>query len=95
MQFHKMAASPRYRLDRGLSGPQNHSVRIGEERNYVAVNKTTDVGLRWEGNIKMDIREIGLEGVDWINLARDRGRWRALVNTANDPSGSTEGGEFD
>jgi hypothetical protein len=36
---------------------------------------------RWEGNIKMDLREIGLGGVDWIDLAQDRDRWRALVNT--------------
>jgi hypothetical protein len=36
---------------------------------------------RWEDNIKMDIREIGFGYVDWINLARDRNTWRALVNT--------------
>jgi hypothetical protein len=34
---------------------------------------------RWEDNIKMDIRKVGW-GMDWINLARDRDRWRALVN---------------
>jgi hypothetical protein len=32
---------------------------------------------RWEDNIKMDLRELG--GVDWIDLAEDRDRWRALV----------------
>jgi CRISPR/Cas system-associated protein Cas7 (RAMP superfamily) len=36
---------------------------------------------RWKNNVKMDLREIGLEGVDWINLDQDRDRWRALVNT--------------
>jgi hypothetical protein len=36
---------------------------------------------RWEDNIKMDLREIGLSSVDWINLAQDRGQWRVLVNT--------------
>jgi hypothetical protein len=36
---------------------------------------------RWEDNIKMDLREIGFEDVDWIQLAQDRGRWQALVNT--------------
>jgi hypothetical protein len=35
----------------------------------------------WEDNITMDLREIGFGDVDWIHLAQDRGRWRALVNT--------------
>jgi hypothetical protein len=35
----------------------------------------------WDDNIKMDLREIGFGGVDWIYLAEDRDRWRALVNT--------------
>jgi hypothetical protein len=35
---------------------------------------------RWEDNIKMDLREVGWGGMDWINLAQDRERWRALVN---------------
>jgi hypothetical protein len=35
----------------------------------------------WEDNIKMNVREIGWEGVDWINLAQDRDQWWALVNT--------------
>jgi hypothetical protein len=36
---------------------------------------------RWVDNIKMDLREIGWDGMDWIDLARDRDQWRALVNT--------------
>jgi transcription termination factor 2 len=35
---------------------------------------------RWKDNIKMDLREIGFEDVDWIHLAQDRDRWQALVN---------------
>ena len=35
---------------------------------------------RWEDNIKMDLQEVGCECMDWINLAQDRDRWRALVN---------------
>ena len=35
---------------------------------------------RWEDNIKMDLQEVGCGGVDWIELAQDRDRWRALVN---------------
>jgi hypothetical protein len=36
---------------------------------------------RWEDNINMDSKDIECEGVDWIYLAQDRDRWRALVNT--------------
>jgi hypothetical protein len=36
---------------------------------------------RWEDNIKMDLREVVWGGVDWIDLAQDRDRWRALVYT--------------
>jgi hypothetical protein len=38
---------------------------------------------RWVVNTrnKMDLREIGWDGIDWIDLAQDRDQWRALVNT--------------
>jgi hypothetical protein len=36
---------------------------------------------RWEDNVKMDLREIGWGGMDWIDLAQDRDQWRALVDT--------------
>jgi hypothetical protein len=36
---------------------------------------------RWEDNIKMDLREIGIDVANWIQLAQDRVRWRACVNT--------------
>jgi hypothetical protein len=36
---------------------------------------------RWEDYIRMDVREIGREGVDWIQLAQNRDQWRFLVST--------------
>jgi hypothetical protein len=36
---------------------------------------------RWVDNIKMDLREIGRDGVNWIDLSQDRDQWMALVNT--------------
>jgi hypothetical protein len=35
---------------------------------------------RWKDNINMDLQEVGLEGMAWINLAQHRDRWQALVN---------------
>ena len=35
---------------------------------------------RWKDNIKMDLQEMGCGGMDWIDLAENRDRWRALVN---------------
>jgi hypothetical protein len=36
--------------------------------------------LRWEDNIKMDFQEVGWGGMDWIDMAQDRDRWRAVVS---------------
>jgi hypothetical protein len=36
---------------------------------------------RWQDNIKMDLRAIGWDGMDWTDLAQDRVQWGALVNT--------------
>jgi len=35
---------------------------------------------RWEDNIKMDLQDVGWEGIDWIDVAQDRDRWQTLVN---------------
>jgi hypothetical protein len=65
-----------------------HVARMGEGRNVfrVLVGKREGkrpLGIprrRWEDGIKMDLREIGWGGVDWIHLAQDRDLWRAVVN---------------
>jgi hypothetical protein len=36
---------------------------------------------RWENNIKMDLREVGIDGANWIRLAQDRVQWRSFMNT--------------
>jgi hypothetical protein len=61
---------------------------MGEERKVykVSVGKPEGKRLlgrprrRWEDRIRMDLREIGLGGVDWIRLSQDRDRWRAVVS---------------
>jgi hypothetical protein len=40
---------------------------------------------RWEDNIELDLREIGIDGANWVRLAQDRAQWRAFVN---EPLGS-------
>jgi hypothetical protein len=47
---------------------------------------------RWEDNIKMDLQEVGGGCGDWMELAQDRDRWRALVGTV--PSSSENAGNF-
>jgi hypothetical protein len=66
-----------------------HVALIGEKRNAyrVLVRKLEEkrpLGkprCRWVNNIRMDLGEVGWGDVDWIGLAQDRNRWRALVNT--------------
>jgi hypothetical protein len=62
--------------------------RMGEERKLYKVLVGKPEGKRAPGRprrkledgIRMDLREIGLGGVDWIRLAQDRDRWRAVVS---------------
>jgi hypothetical protein len=64
-----------------------HVARIGKKRNayWILVGKPEGkrpLGrpkCRWVDNIKIDLREIVWDGVDWIDLAQDRDQWRALV----------------
>jgi hypothetical protein len=66
-----------------------HVARMGEGRGVYKVLVGRPEGKRplgrprrkWEDNIKMDHREIGIDGANWIQLAQDRVPWRAFVNT--------------
>jgi hypothetical protein len=49
---------------------------------------------KWDDNIRLETREIGWEGVDWMHLAQDRDQWRTLVNTVMNLRGSIKGREF-
>jgi len=68
-------------------GWAGHVARMGERRGVYRVLVGKPEGKRplgsrrkWEDNIKMDLQEVGCRGMDWIELAQDRDRWRALVN---------------
>jgi hypothetical protein len=62
---------------------------MGKKRNACRIlvgkqERNTPLGgprRRWVDNAKIDLREIGWGGMDWINMAQDRDQWRALVNT--------------
>ena len=65
-----------------------HVARMGERRGVYGVLVGKPEGkrplgrpkLRWEGNSKMDLQEVGCGGIDWIEVAYDVDSWRALVN---------------
>ena len=54
-----------------------HGVLVGKPEGKSPLGRPR---RRWEDNIKMDLQEVG-RGGDWMELAQDRDRWRALVNT--------------
>jgi hypothetical protein len=66
-----------------------HVAGMGEKRNAYRILVGMPEGKRplgrprrrWMDNIKMDLREIGGDGVDWIDMAQERDQWRALVKT--------------
>jgi hypothetical protein len=70
-------------------GWAGHVVRMGEGRGFYRVLVGIPEGKRplgrprrrWEDNNKMDLREIGIDGANWFQLAQDRVQWRACVNT--------------
>jgi hypothetical protein len=69
-----------------------HVARVGDKRNAYRLLVGKQEGKRilgrprrrWVDNIRMDLGEVGWGDVDWIGLAQDRNRWRALVNSVLD-----------
>ena len=69
-----------------------HVARVGEDRGVQRLLVGKPEGKRplgkprrrWEDNIKMDRQEVGRGRGDWMELARDRDSWRALVGTVRD-----------
>jgi hypothetical protein len=67
---------------------KGHVIRMGEKKNEYKILVGKPEGKRplrkqrrrWMDNIKMELRGIGCGGMDWINLAQDRNKWRTLVN---------------
>jgi hypothetical protein len=65
-----------------------HVAQVGEKRTGYGILVGKPDGKRplgrtrrrWVDNIKMDLREIGWDGMDWFNLAEDGDQWRSLVN---------------
>jgi hypothetical protein len=70
-----------------------HIARIGKKRNACRILVGKPEGkiplerprLMWMNNIKMEVRDIGQDGMDWIDLGQDRGQYRALLNTVMNP----------
>ena len=81
---------------------EGHVARMGEGRGVYRVLVEKPEGRRplgrpwrrWEDNIKMDLQEVCCGAINWIELAQDRHRWRAVVNADNEPSGSIKCGEL-
>jgi hypothetical protein len=89
-ELHKLYSSPN--IIRQVKSRQmrwaGHVTRMGEARKVYKVLVGKPEGKRplvrprrwWEDGIRMDLEKISLVGVDWIRLAQDRNRWRAVVS---------------
>jgi hypothetical protein len=69
-----------------------YSVLVGERRE--GKRPLGGTRRRWEDNIKMDLQEVGCGGMDWIDLAQDAEKWRALVNAVMNRRFSSNAGNF-
>jgi hypothetical protein len=75
-------------IEKNEMGGGGYVSRMGEKRGSYRILVGSPEGRRplerhrhrWEDNIKMDLQELGWVGMDWIEVAQDRDRWRALMN---------------
>ena len=75
-----------------------HVVRMGRAEVYTKFwwgnLRERTARRRWADEIKMDLQEVEYGGMDWVELAQDRDRWRALVNAVMNLSDSIQCREF-
>jgi hypothetical protein len=87
-EFHDLYSSPSIIKSRRMRWT-GHVARMGRKRNAYRLLEGKPEGKRplgrprrrWVDNIRIDLGEVGWGDVDWIGLAKDRNRWRALVNS--------------
>jgi hypothetical protein len=87
-ELHNLCTQPNIRVIKSMGMGMACST-LGRDENFIQCFCKKSEGKRplrrprrrWEDNIIMDLREIGLEGMSWIHLAQDRDQLRALVNT--------------
>jgi hypothetical protein len=88
-ELHNLYSSPNRMIKSRRMRRAAHVAHMGEKRNAYRILVGKLEGRRplgrprrrWVDNIKIDLRETGWDGVDWVDLAQDRDQWRALVNT--------------
>jgi hypothetical protein len=89
-ELHNLYSSPNRMIKSRRMRWAGHVTRMGEKTNAYRILVGKPQGKRplrgprrrWVDDIKIDFREIGWDGMDWIDPAQDRDQWRALVNTA-------------
>jgi hypothetical protein len=87
-ELHNLYSSPNIVKSRRMRWA-GHVTRMGDGRGVYRILFERPEGKRslgrprrrWEDNINLDLREMGIDGANWIQLAQDRVKWRACVNT--------------